>query len=228
MSPSPTPASKPDATPAARVGRVDVVLQRVGYDAMNRTIVLASRSPRRVELLTAAGVVFQIDPADIDEDDLPSGLAPADVARHLAEMKATTVARRHPDAVVLGSDTVVAIGDRLFGKADTPDQARQMLLDQMGHEQFVHTGVAVVCLAERRNRTELASARLRMERWTPAELDAYIASDDWRGKAGAYGIQDRDVRVRLLEGDFHTVVGLPIDRVLAMLAPWIGSRNASA
>lgn len=185
-------------------------------------LILASASPRRVELLRAAGFAFDVDPADIDEETGVAHLSPRDLAASLALAKAAHVAGRHERAVILGADTVVGIGDERFGKAETPDAARAMLRAQMGRRQSVFTGVAIVPSHDRGGRTlhEVVESVVEMRPMTDAELDAYIATDEWRGKAGAYGIQDGrdDPFVRLISGPFSNVVGLPIERVTELLA----------
>ena len=186
-----------------------------------RRLILASASPRRVELLRAAGFAFDVDPADIDEDDVPATMSPENVAAHLARAKAMHVAARHPaDVVVLGADTVVAIGNARFGKAETSAEASTMLRACGGRRQRVITGVAICSRGE--STVDVATSEVEMRAMSDAELAAYVASDDWRGKAGAYGIQDQDSNgdpfVRLVSGTIENVVGLPIDRVIAMLA----------
>lgn len=185
-------------------------------------LILASASPRRVELLRAAGFAFAIDPADIDEDDVPADLTSDALARTLAERKATAVARRHTNAVILGADTVVDVDGERFGKAETPDAARAMLRAQMGRRQRVLTGVAVVPSHDGGGAAivELAESVVEMRPMSGAEIDAYVATNDWRGKAGAYGIQDArdDPFVSLVSGTFSNVVGLPIERVVELLA----------
>ena len=206
-------------------------------------LILASRSPRRVELLRAAGYDFDIDPADINEDRVPPGLSPRELAVYLATEKARVVAGRHPGSIVLGADTIVAVGEELFGKAATPDAARAMLTALAGKQQEVITGVAI--FGRRMSPNVAAASAMRtpasaavaaesaaaaravvsvvsMTPMAPAQLNSYIASGAWRGKAGAYGIQDHDPSndpfVRIVSGDYTNVVGLPMDAVREMLA----------
>jgi len=172
-------------------------------------------------LLRDAGYAFEAVPADVDEEDVPAGLDPREVAVLLARRKAEAVAARHPGRVVLGADTVVAVGRTRYGKAETPDAARAMLRALGGTEQRVITGVAVVA-ADGRLTADAAEAIVAMRPMSDAELDAYVASGEWRGKAGAYGIQDQDPDgdpfCRITSGEFTTVVGLPMPLVAAMLA----------
>ena len=188
-------------------------------------LILASRSPRRIELLTEAGYTFEIEPADIDESDVPIELSPADVARFLAQSKAMAIAGRHSDAanhvVVLGADTVIAVGPLMYGKADSIDEARAMLIALGGRRQEVLTGISI-CRPNQPPVTFVERSIVEMRAMTEIELAAYLASDQWRGKAGAYGIQDHeptsDPFVRLIEGEMTNVVGLPMNRVRQMLA----------
>lgn len=169
-------------------------------------------------LLRDAGFVFDIEPADLDESDVPPGLSPRELAIHLARAKARAVALRHAaDAstrLVLGADTVVAVGSELFGKAETPAEAHAMLRKLSGTHQSVITGVAVVSTDGQREVFDAAESVVEMRPMSEAEIAAYVASDQWRGKAGAYGIQDHDPEndpfVRLVSGGFDNVVGLPV------------------
>ncbi len=188
--------------------------------------ILASGSPRRVELLRDAGFAFDIEPADIDESDVPANLSPCELAVYLARAKAMTVASRHlndrPARLVLGADTVVAVGNELFGKADSPADAFEMLRRLAGTRQSVLTGIAVLSTDRHAEQFDVAESIVEMKTMTTAEIDAYVASDQWRGKAGAYGMQDHDPEndpfVRLVSGEFDNVVGLPVKLATRLLA----------
>lgn len=175
-----------------------------------RPLVLASGSPRRQSLLSEAGYRFRVDAADIDESDVPAGLLPSGVAEHLAFAKASVVAQRHPDAVVLGADTVVAFGDLLLGKARDADDARRILELLSGTTHLVITGVAVVCRASGFSRRTRTMSAVRMRNLSHDSIEKYIATNDWVGKAGAYGIQDSDPFVTRLTGSHTNIVGLPM------------------
>src|SRR5690606_2881940 len=139
-------------------------------------LVLASRSPRRQELLRAAGFTFSIDPADINEDDYPARMLPADVALHLARTKADLVAQRQPDAVVLAAETVVAFGARMLGKPADADDARRMLKLLGGTTHIVVTGVAVAHVAGNFVRARKVMSAVRMRPMTELEIQRYIES----------------------------------------------------
>ena len=194
-------------------------------------LVLASGSPRRRDLLAAAGYAFDVDPADVDESSHPEGLLPAELAVYLAGKKADAVASRHPGRVVLGADTVVAFGDRALGKPADADDAGRMLRLLAGTTHVVVTGVAV-----RRvpvpgepgdaGRSHAADDRVmtavHMRALTPSEVNAYVLSGRWEGKAGGYGLQDEagkpDPFVTSQSGCRTNVVGLPMTTTARMLA----------
>jgi septum formation protein len=186
-------------------------------------VVLASASPRRRDLLIAAGLTFEVDPADVDEG-LEEGTGPEDGAQLLAERKARAVAERWAGqgVLVIGADTIVAVdgpaGPRLLGKPADPMQAREMLAALSGTVHRVVTGVSVIAAgrtggaAPRRAHTGMERTLVTMRALSPAEIDAYVALGEWAGKAGGYAIQESaDAFVtRLEEGGFDNVVGLPV------------------
>lgn len=186
-------------------------------DALPMRIVLASRSPQRVTLMRDAGYTFDTDPADIDESDVPAGLDAVGVARHLALAKARRVAERQPDACVIGADTVVALGDELLGKPADAADARRMIAGLSGSTHRVITGVAVVSPAA--EAVDHAESTVTMRKLTDPEIDAYVATGDWQGKAGGYGIQDDDPFVTCTSGPADNVIGLPMELVETMLTP---------
>ncbi|HAU37254.1 MAG TPA: septum formation protein Maf [Phycisphaerales bacterium] len=183
------------------------------------TLILASSSPRRRQLLAEAGLSFDVVAPTIAEpnDDL-RGLSPQQQAEALAYFKARVVSDRRPDACVLGADTVVALGGEILGKPADEADARRMLNALSGSRHAVITGVAVLCP---HNVRLIASETtyVTMRRMTPDEIDDYIRSDEWRGKAGAYAIQETaDRYIVKVEGSFSNVVGLPMELVARMLA----------
>lgn len=184
-------------------------------------IVLASASPRRRELLTAAGVTFTIDPADVDES-FDERIAPVAAARELAERKARTVAARYADrdVIVLAADTIVALEPvpgsagrtRYLGKALDAAEARDMLRALSGSRHVVVTGVCALALSRDSVAVEAESTWVTMRALTPDEIEAYVASEEWRDRAGGYAIQETAERfvTRLEGGGFDNVVGLPV------------------
>jgi septum formation protein len=178
-------------------------------------LVLASASPRRVELLRAAGFRPIVAPADIDETGLPGETPAAHVVR-LARAKAEAVAARFPAGAVLGADTVVAIGDEILGKPRDDDDARRMLGRLAGRTHRVYTGVALAVGAE--IRAEVEMSEVTMAPLSPAEIDWYVASGESRDKAGAYAIQGLASRhVTSIKGSYSNVVGLPV----ALVYRWL-------
>lgn len=180
-------------------------------------LVLASSSPRRVELLALAGFTPDIiDPADIDETPLKDE-TPRRLAQRLAVTKAEVVAERHPDAVVLAADTVVAVGRRFLEKASDEAEATRFLNLLSGRNHRVFTGVAVV--RDGRVTHRVNETRVTFKVLSEAEIGSYVAGGDWRGKAGAYGIQGAaSAFVRQIVGSHHGVMGLPLYETVNLLA----------
>ena len=181
-------------------------------------LILASASPRRLDLLARIGVAPDaVDPADIDESPASAEL-PAPHAARMAAEKAALVAARHPGALVLAADTVVAAGRRILPKAETEDQARACLALLSGRRHRVHSAVTLIDDAGRA-RHRLSTSIVAFKRLTPAEIDAYVALGEWRGKAGGYAIQGHaEAWVRFLSGSHSGVMGLPLYETRALLA----------
>jgi septum formation protein len=180
-------------------------------------LILASASPRRRQLLRDAGFVFEVVPADIDEDNHPP-MRPADLAEHLASQKAQAVARHHPNDVVLGADTVVAFGDTVLGKPADADHARRMLRLLAGTTHVVITGVAVVRAATAFFTCSRVMSAVHMRDLSDDEINRYVASRQWEGKAGGYGIQDDDPFVTRMSGCHTNIVGLPVPETIRLLS----------
>lgn len=182
---------------------------------------LASASPRRQELLTAAGYTFTVVTADVDETPVP-GEAPDHYVARLAEAKARAVLALRPEALVLGADTTVVVDVDILAKpADAADAAR-MLHRLQGRAHDVLTGVALA--AATWSRVDVAATRVWFAPMTAAEIDAYVASGEPMDKAGAYAIQGRAARyVTRIEGSYSNVVGLPVALVHTFLAEYPGA-----
>jgi septum formation protein len=184
-------------------------------------LILASASPRRLELLARIGVVpDEVRAADIDETPLKAEL-PRLLAARLSRAKADAAAI--PGALVLAADTVVGVGQRILGKARDADEARRFLELLSGRRHRVITGVVLAGPgAERRAR--LVTSIVTFQRLTAAQIDAYLATDEWRGKAGAYAIQGAaEAWCRFLSGSHSNVVGLPLHETAQLLrgAGWL-------
>lgn len=184
-----------------------------------RDFVLASASPRRLDLLAQVGLrPVAVDPADIDETPAPEELPRAYAARMACE-KAEAVAARRPADLVLAADTVVAAGRRILGKARDPDEARAFLRLLSGRRHRVMTGIALRCGVSGRRWDRLVETAVRFKRLSEQEIDGYLASGEWRGKAGAYAIQGLGAAfVPAINGSYSNVVGLPIVETLGILA----------
>lgn len=181
-------------------------------------LVLASASPRRRELLAQIGwPPDAVDAADLDETPFKREL-PADLAIRLAEAKLDAVAPRHPDAYVLAADTVVALGRRMLPKAETEAEALECLTRLSGRRHRVIGGVAVRA-PDGTKRKRLVTTVVAFKRLTDAEIAAYVAAGDWRGKAGGYAIQGGAAAyITQIRGSYSNVVGLGLAEVYAMLS----------
>jgi len=181
-------------------------------------LVLASASPRRLDLLARLGVTPDaIDPADIDETPLKAEL-PLPHARRLAAAKAEAVAARHAQALVLACDTVVACGRRILPKAEDEATARRCLELLSGRRHRVHSAVTLID-GEGRARHRDSTSIVTFKRLSASEIDAYLARGEWRGKAGGYAVQGfAESFVRFLSGSHSGVVGLPLFETRALLA----------
>jgi septum formation protein len=180
-------------------------------------MILASASPRRLELLARLGVIPEaVDPADIDETPR-KGELPLPHVRRLAAEKAAATAARHPAKVVLAADTLVACGRRILPKAETEAQARACLTLLSGRRHRVHTAVTVID-AGGIARHRVSTSVIAFKRLSEAEIAAYLASREWDGKAGGYAIQGRaEAFVRHMAGSHSGVMGLPLFETRALL-----------
>lgn len=179
--------------------------------------VLASASPRRLDLLAQIGVVPDlVRAADLDEAPLKAEL-PRPHAVRLARQKAEAIATLEPRSYVLAADTVVACGRRILPKAGDEAQARACLALLSGRAHRVYTAVALID-PEGRLRERISETRVSFKRLSDTELSAYLAAGEWRGKAGGYAIQGHaGAFVRHLNGSYSGVVGLPLFEVMSLL-----------
>jgi MAF protein len=184
--------------------------------AASLKLILASASPRRRELLSALGFEFEVVPSSVDEEGI-TNTRPERLARALALAKARDVASRHPDAVVLGADTVVVHRGVLLAKPRDADEVRSMLERLRGKTHRVITGVCLIAPG-RRPRLAHVGTRVTMRDYTAHEIEASIARGDPFDKAGAYAIQDPLFRpVESYDGCYCNVVGLPLWPALDLL-----------
>ena len=174
-------------------------------------IILASQSPRRVELLSLLGWDFVVKPSEVDESLNPGEDAQAYVIR-LANAKAQAVLpQAPPGAVLIGSDTAVVDGDQILGKPATPGEAERMLRQLRGRTHQVYSAVAVLRASDGESRTDLCITEVPMRAFSDEELRSYVDSGDPMDKAGAYAIQNAGFQpVSVLAGCFANVMGLPL------------------
>ena len=182
-------------------------------------LILASASPRRRALLLEAGYEFEVHPADIDEEDYPAQTLPADLAQRLAMLKAQELVPRFAEDVILAADTVVAFGDIPLGKPVDEADAIKMLELLSGTTHIVITAVTVLRPVANFSITTKVMSSVRMRQWTTKEIHRYVASGEWQGKAGGYGIQDErpDPFVTRLAGSHSNIVGLPMEATTELL-----------
>jgi septum formation protein len=226
-------------------------------------LILASKSPRRRQLLAEAGYHFVVVPAhDEVESDVDPTLAPAELVCELARRKAEDVVSRIASGeldladvertardedqarvdsgspprlpwIVVGCDTVVECGGKILGKPEDREDARRMLEALRGQIHTVLSGLCLWALSENRPKVNVEATRLRMDTLDDEQIDEYLASGRWAGKAGAFGYQDRTGWIHVVEGSESNVVGLPLELLAAMLeghvppAPPGGSSAAS-
>jgi septum formation protein len=185
------------------------------------SIVLASASPRRRALFGHLGYPFRSDAVAVDESALPGETVRRTVLR-LAEAKAAAARKAHPDAVVVGADTVVEVAGEVLGKPRDVAEARAMLARLAGREHRVWTAVAVLG-PDGHEESAVEVTRVWFRPISAAEITAYVATGEPMDKAGAYGIQERGaVFVERIEGDYFAVVGLPLCRLGLMLEKAVG------
>ena len=180
-----------------------------------RQIILASRSPRRAELLAAAGISFEVLAADIDETP-HAGEAPDAYVERLAIEKARAVFALRPEAHILGADTTVTIGGEILGKPTDNQDAIRMLRKLSGAVHHVHTGVALV--SARRVQSAVGTTRVWFDEMTDEDISWYVATGEPVDRAGAYAIQGFASRfIPRIDGSYSNVVGLPVALVSSIL-----------
>ena len=182
---------------------------------MSVTVVLASGSPRRRQLLELIGIGHVVSPSNIDESMRGREL-PRRHAERLAREKASAVARQNPDAVTIAADTIVVIDRKVLGKPTDVQDARRMLSMLSGRRHTVITAVAVA--RGRKLRSAIEEVRVTFRRLRRDEIDEYIATGEPMDKAGAYGIQGYGATiVERVDGDYFAVMGLPLARLVTLL-----------
>ena len=182
------------------------------------SLILASTSPRRRELLALLGLLFEVRSPSFEER-LVAGRPAIEQVMSFAQGKALSVAKQEPEAIVLGSDTVIELDQGVLGKPADLVEARAMLRRLAGRDHYVHTAVALACLAHAIDVVSVSTAVVRMRPFDERVHERYLATGESLGKAGAYSIQgEGGDLVDSIDGDFSTVVGLPLRLVSHVLA----------
>ena len=184
---------------------------------MEKNIILASNSPRRKQLLKMAGIRFTVLPSDVPEM-VPEFVTDEKRAQFLAELKASYTSVFHPKDVIIGADTTVICEGRLMGKPATREEAKEMLRFLSGKVHTVYTGVCLIWSDEEDAECFSSETKVEFYPLTEKQIEEYVASGEPMDKAGAYGIQGLgSTLVKRIEGDYYTVVGLPIAEVVRRL-----------
>ena len=185
-------------------------------------MILASKSPRRKELLSYITTDFVIDSKDVDET-LPQGISPADAVLHLSEIKAMPFA--HTDDIVIGADTVVAFDNTILGQPENRKHAKEMLQMLSGREHSVFTGVTVI--KGEKIKSFYVQTRVKFFDLTDNDIEAYLDTNEYADKAGAYGIQGYgSLLVEEIYGDYFNVVGLPVSKLNQALKDFTPETNS--
>lgn len=185
------------------------------------SLILASGSPRRAEILRNAGFAFEVQPANVDESRLPDEPAPDYVLRlalEKARIAAQQMSTQSEPSICVGADTTVVLGDHLLGKPESIEEARWMLRELSGQTHEVLTGIALVTTPDCRELTHVETTKVTFSELSEAEIEKYLASGEPFDKAGAYGIQGLAGKyVTRIEGCYFSVMGLPLSRLWRML-----------
>ncbi|MCH4266506.1 MAG: Maf family protein [Solobacterium sp.] len=176
-----------------------------------KSLILASKSPRRRQLLEKCGLPFEVSPADIDETINENGYLP-DQIRMLAERKAAAVLKDHPNEVVIGSDTIVTIDQKVLGKPKDAEDAKRMLRQLSGHTHEVITGICI--LSSMREYSNVSVSEVTFADLDDQEIEKYVETGEPMDKAGAYAVQGIASRyITRIHGDYYSIMGLPVSMV---------------
>ena len=195
-----------------------VLFRSIGRVPSPLVLILASASPRRTELLREAGLPHRVLVAAVTEHEDPT-TDPALMVLHNARLKAAAVSRLHPDALVLGSDTTVALGDRALNKPADLAESRAMLRSLSGREHMVYTGVCLLCPTLGIDESHDVTAWVRFRDLSEDDITRYQALVNTLDKAGAYGIQQgKEIIIADFQQPISTIMGLPVEFIKARLA----------
>ncbi len=185
-----------------------------------KDFILASTSPRRSCLLSEAGFHFEIIPSQVDEDAYPlAGIGASELTRILAKAKAFDVTMRHRGRLVVGADCVVSVDEHIIGKPKDARDAERIIRLLFAKPHQVITSVAFIDINRGIEITETESTTVYPKRLTPEQIADYLATGQWEGKAGAYGIQDAqtDDFIDHIEGSYTNVMGMPMEKTVEIL-----------
>jgi septum formation protein len=182
--------------------------------SLSASLILASASPRRRELLQAVGLQFKIIPAHVNENYI-AGENPRQHVKRLSRDKAMVIARKYPESWVLGADTIVVIDGLILGKPKHKTQARKMLQTLSGREHKVFTGFTIAHVAAEVYQTKVIQSAVLFKTISPKEMDWYVACDEPYDKAGGYAVQGKGACfIQSIRGSYTNVIGLPLCEVL--------------
>lgn len=185
--------------------------------SLSAPLILASASPRRRELLRFVGLKFKTIPAHLNEDYI-EGESPREHVKRLSQDKAIAIAKKYPNAVVLGADTIVVIDKSILGKPENKYQARKMLKKLSSREHKVYTGFTIAQEASKVCYTNVVLSAVKFKKISPQELEWYVASDEPYDKAGGYAVQGKGAYfIKSIRGSYTNVIGLPLCEVLETL-----------
>jgi len=185
---------------------------------MGNRLILASKSPRRYELLKQVGVDFEVIPSRIEEDYI-KGESPRKHVLRLAEAKALDVGNQHPDCWVVAADTIVYVDHSILGKPKSREEARKMLRRLSGKEHRVLTGFSVHHLEKGKGDREAVQTSVKVKKLTQPEMDWYVKTGEPYDKAGGYAVQGiGSFMIESIKGSYTNVVGLPICELIQMLS----------
>lgn len=178
---------------------------------MGKKFILASRSPRRKELLEKCGITFECEPADIDET-LDETLSLQEAVKDLSFRKADAILKEHPESIIIGSDTIVTLDGKVLGKPVDREDAKNMLRKLSGRTHQVITGLCI--LSSSRRYCNASVSDVTFMNMSEEEIDAYVQSGECDDKAGAYGIQGLGGKyITHISGDYYAIMGLPLNMV---------------
>lgn len=182
-----------------------------------KKVILASTSPQRKEIMEKSGIPFVVEASGYFED-MTLKLSSKELVKLLSHGKADAVAQKHSDAIVIGADTIVEIDEEIFGKPYTPERAKEMLTHLNGKKNTIVTGVTIIDTSTQQMEFFVEETNVYFKDMPESAIDAYIASGEPLDKAGAYAIQGMGAGfIEKLEGDSLNAIGLPLDKVLAIL-----------